>query len=347
MYTLAPLEIKEDSMSIKVAINGFGRIGRLALRVAHGNSAFKFVAVNDIVPASTMAHLFKYDSTHGRYNGDVSASENEIRIDGKSIKTFTETDPAKLPWKDLGVDLVLECTGKFTDTAGASKHLSAGAKKVIISAPCKEKDTPTFVYGVNHETYRPSEHHIVSNASCTTNCLAPVAKVLNDAFTIERGFMTTIHAYTNDQRILDAPHKDLRRARTAGASQIPTTTGAAKAVGLVLPELKGRLDGMAIRIPITNVSCVDLVAVCQKPVTAESVNDALKKAADGPMKNILRYCDEPLVSVDFLGETHSSIVDALSTKASGNLVKVLAWYDNEIGFCHRMMDLAQYMGKSF
>lgn len=334
-------------MSIKVAINGFGRIGRLALRVAHGNSGFKFVAVNDIIPAQTMAHLFKYDSTHGRYNGEVVASENELRVDGKSIKTLTETDPTKLPWKDLGVDLVLECTGRFTDIAGASKHLSAGAKKVIISAPCKEKDVATFVYGVNHETYRPSEQHIVSNASCTTNCLAPVAKVLHDTFTIERGFMTTIHAYTNDQRILDAPHKDLRRARTAAVSQIPTTTGAAKAVGLVLPELKGKLDGMAIRVPTTDVSCVDLVAVCQKPMTAESVNEALKKAANGPMKNILRYCDEPLVSVDFLGESHSSIVDALSTKVFENMVKIIAWYDNEIGFCYRMMDLAQYMGKSF
>ncbi len=332
-------------MSIKIAINGFGRIGRLALRVAHSNSAFKFIAINDIIPAASMAHLFKYDSTHGIYKGEISSSENEIRLNGKSIKTFNETDPSKLPWKDLGVDIVLECTGKFTDMASASKHLSAGAKKVIVSAPCKEKDAPTFVYGVNHETYKPSEHHIISNASCTTNCLAPIAKVINDNFTIEYGLMTTIHAYTNDQRILDAPHKDLRRARTAAVSQIPTTTGAAKVVGLILPELKGKLDGMAIRIPTTNVSCVDLVATCAKPVTVESVNAALKKASEGQMKNIIRYCEEPLVSVDFLGDTHSAIVDALSTKVLGNLIKILAWYDNEIGFCHRMMDLTQYIGK--
>jgi glyceraldehyde 3-phosphate dehydrogenase len=267
-------------------------------------------------------------------------------VNGKKIPTLNEMDPTKLPWKDLGADIVLECTGKFVDTAGASKHLAGGAKKVIVSAPAKEKDTPTFVYGVNHESYRPSDQHVVSNASCTTNCLAPVAKVLHENFGIERGFMTTIHAYTNDQRVVDGPHTDLRRARAAAVSQIPTTTGAAKAVGLVLPDLKGRLDGMAIRVPTANVSLVDLVVVCSKPATAESVNAALKKASEGSLKGILEYCDEPLVSVDFMGDIHSSIVDALSTKVIDNMVKVLAWYDNEIGFCHQMMNLAKYMGKS-
>ena len=333
-------------MALRIGINGFGRIGRLALRVAANDSSVEFVGINDLIPPATMAHLFKYDSTHGRFKGEASSGERDITVNGKKIPTFSETDPAKLPWKDLKADIVLECTGRFVDTAGASKHLTAGAKKVIISAPSKEKDTPTFVYGVNHESYKPSEHHIVSNASCTTNCLAPVAKVLHENFSIERGFMTTIHAYTNDQRVVDGPHKDLRRARAAAVSQIPTTTGAAKAVGLVLPDLKGKLDGMAIRVPTANVSLVDLVLICSKPVTAESVNDALKKAAQGPMKGILEFCEEPLVSVDFMGDTHSSIVDALSTKTIGNMVKVLAWYDNEIGFCHRMLDLAKHMGKS-
>jgi glyceraldehyde 3-phosphate dehydrogenase len=240
---------------------------------------------------------------------------------------------------------VLECTGIFVKAADASKHLNAGAKKVIISAPAKEKETPTFVYGVNHENYSPDEHHVVSNASCTTNCLAPIAKVVHENFTIERGLMTTIHAYTNDQRILDAPHKDLRRARSGAISQIPTTTGAAKAVGLVLPDLAGKLDGMAIRVPTPNVSCVDLVAVCQKPITAESVNEALKREANGSLKNIMAFSEEPLVSVDFNGESHSSIVDGLSTKVIDNMVKIIGWYDNEIGFCYRMMDLVHYMGK--
>lgn len=332
-------------MALKIGINGFGRIGRLALRVAAGDSSVEFVGINDVIPPATMAHLFKYDSTHGRFKGESSATEKTLIINGKKIPTFGETDPAKLPWKDLRADIVLECTGIFVDTAGASRHLAAGAKKVIISAPCKDKDSPTFVFGVNHESYKPAEHNVVSNASCTTNCLAPVAKVLHESFTIERGFMTTIHAYTNDQRVADGPHKDLRRARAAAVSQIPTTTGAAKAVGLVLPDLKGKLDGMSIRIPTANVSCVDLVAVCSKPITAESVNAALKKAAQGPLKGILDYCEEPLVSVDFMGETHSAVVDALSTKVIDNMVKIIAWYDNEIGFCHRMIDLAKYMGK--
>ena len=333
-------------MAIRIGINGFGRIGRLALRVTANDSSFEFVGINDVIPASTMAHLFKYDSTHGRFNGQVAATEKEMIVNGKKISTLNEMDPTKLPWKDLKADIVLECTGKFVDTIGASKHLAGGAKKVIISAPCKEKDAPTFVYGVNHESYRPSDHHVVSNASCTTNCLAPVAKVLHENFQIERGFMTTIHAYTNDQRVVDGPHKDLRRARAAAVSQIPTTTGAAKAVGLVLPDLKGKLDGMAIRVPTANVSLVDLVVVCSKPATAESVNAALKKASEGYLKGILEYCDEPLVSVDFMGNIHSSIVDALSTKVIGNMIKVLAWYDNEIGFCHQMMNMAKYMGKS-
>ncbi len=332
-------------MTLKIGINGFGRIGRLAMRVAASDSSVEFVGINDLIPPATMAHLLKYDSTHGRFKGNISASEKEITVNGKKIPTFAETDPTKLPWKDLNVDIVLECTGKFVDTAGASKHLAAGAKKVIISAPCKDKDSPTYVYGVNHESYKP-EQNVVSNASCTTNCLAPVAKVLHENFTIEKGFMTTIHAYTNDQRVVDGPHKDLRRARAAAVSQIPTTTGAAKAVGLVLPDLKGKLDGMAIRIPTANVSCVDLVVECAKPLTAESVNAALKKAAQGPLKGILDFCEEPLVSVDFMGETNSSVVDALSTKAIGNMVKIIAWYDNEIGFCYRMIDLAKHMGKT-
>jgi len=332
-------------MALRIGINGFGRIGRLALRVAAGDSSVEFVGINDLIPPATMAHLFKYDSTHGRFKGEAFATEKDLIVNGKKIPTFGETDPAKLPWKDLRADIVIECTGKFVDTAGASKHLAAGAKKVIISAPCKDKDSQTFVYGVNHEKYNPAEQHVVSNASCTTNCLAPVAKVLHESFTIERGFMTTIHAYTNDQRVVDGPHKDLRRARAAAISQIPTTTGAAKAVGLVLPDLKGKMDGMSIRIPTANVSCVDLVAVCSKPMTAETVNAALKKAAQGSLKGILDYCEEPLVSVDFMGETHSAVIDALSTRVIDNMVKIIAWYDNEIGFCHRMMDLAKYMGK--
>lgn len=332
-------------MTLRIGINGFGRIGRLALRVAANDPSVEFVGINDLIPPATMAHLFKYDSTHGRFKGEASAGEKDLSVNGKRIPTYSETDPTKLPWKDLKADIVLECTGKFVDTAGASKHLTAGAKKVIISAPCKDKDSPTYVYGVNHESYDPSQN-VVSNASCTTNCLAPVAKIIHDNFTIERGFMTTIHAYTNDQRVVDGPHKDLRRARAAAVSQIPTTTGAAKAVGLVLPALKGKLDGMAIRVPTANVSLVDLVLTCAKPVTAETINAALKKAAQGPLKGIMEFCEEPLVSVDFMGDTHSSIVDGLSTKTIDNMVKVLAWYDNEIGFCYRMLDLAKHMGKS-
>lgn len=333
-------------MALRIGINGFGRIGRLALRVIVQTKAVECVGVNDIVPAATMAHLFKYDSTHGIFAGEVSSTETSLSVNGRPIPITCEKDPSALPWKKAGCDVALECTGLFTDKEAASRHLAAGAKRVIVSAPCKDKDgVPTFVYGVNHEKFNPSTDYVVSNASCTTNCLAPVAKVLNDSFGIDRGFMTTIHAYTNDQRVVDGPHKDLRRARSAGVSQIPTTTGAARAVGLVLPDLAGRLDGMAIRVPTANVSLVDLVAILKKTATAEEVNQAFKAAADGPLKKIIQYCTEELVSVDFNGNTHSAIVDAPSTKAIGNLVKVIAWYDNEIGFCHRMIQMAQHIGR--
>lgn len=332
-------------MAIRIGINGFGRIGRLALRLIAENRNIECAGINDLIPAATMAHLFKYDSTHGRFKGTVSSTEKSITINGRTIDVSSEKDPSLLPWKKLGADIVLECTGKFTSLEGASKHLSAGAKKVILSAPSKDKDTPTFVYGVNHENYKPKEQHVVSNASCTTNCLAPVAKVLHENFGIERGFMTTIHAYTNDQVVVDGPHKDLRRARAAAVSQIPTTTGAAKAVGLVLPELKGKLDGMAIRVPTPNVSIVDLVTILNKPASAEQINAALKSAAEGELKGILDYCTDPCVSVDFMGSDYASIVDALSTKAIDNMAKVLAWYDNELGFCHQMVRFMEYVGK--
>lgn len=331
-------------MTVRVGINGFGRIGRLALRVMAEDKNFECVGINDIVPAPTMAHLFKYDSVHGRFNGEVKSTENSITVNGMTIPVWAEKDPSALPWKDKNCDVVLECTGKFVDKEGASKHIAGGAKRVIISAPSKDKaGVPTFVFGVNHENFKASDT-VLSAASCTTNCLAPVTKVLNDAFGIERGFMTTIHAYTNDQRVVDSPHKDLRRARAAAVSQIPTTTGAAKAVGLVLPELAGKLDGLAIRVPTANVSLVDLVAVVAKPATAEEVNAALKKASEGSLKGVLRFCEEPLVSVDFMGESHPSIVDAALTRANGNMVKVFAWYDNEMGFTQQMMKLASYIG---
>jgi glyceraldehyde 3-phosphate dehydrogenase len=332
-------------MAVKVAINGFGRIGRNFLRVCRGIGDIEIVAVNDLTDSKTLAHLLKYDSIHGIFPGDVSAAEGSISVDGKSIKVLAETDPSKLPWKDLGVEIVLESTGRFTDKEGASKHLGAGAGWAIISAPAKGPDA-TVCMGVNEETLDPSKHKVISNASCTTNCLAPIAKVLNDEFGIERGLMTTIHSYTNDQRILDLPHKDLRRARAAAVSMIPTTTGAAKAVGIVLPELQGRLDGMSIRVPTPNVSVVDLVAALKKDVTADKVNAALKKAADGPMKGILMYTEEPVVSIDFNGNPHSSIVDALVTKVlEGKMVKVLSWYDNEWGYSTRLKDLMLYIQK--
>lgn len=332
-------------MAVKVAINGFGRIGRNFMRVCKGVGDIEIVAINDLTDSTTLAHLLKYDSVHGIFQGEVSAADGSINVDGKNIKVFAETEPSNLPWKDLGVDIVLESTGRFTNKEGASKHLSAGAGWAVISAPAKEPDA-TVCMGVNEKTLDPSKHKVISNASCTTNCLAPIAKVLNDEFGIESGLMTTIHSYTNDQRILDLPHKDLRRSRAAALSMIPTTTGAAKAVGLVLPELQGRLDGMAIRVPTPNVSVVDLVATLKKDVTAESVNAALKKAADGPMKGILMYTEEPVVSIDFNGNPHSSIVDAQVTKVlEGKMVKVLSWYDNEWGYSTRLKDLMLYIQK--
>jgi glyceraldehyde 3-phosphate dehydrogenase len=331
-------------MSIRVGINGFGRIGRLVFRAAQGKN-IEIVGINDLTDAGTLAHLLKYDSIHGRYRGEVKAAEGAIVVDGRRIPVSAERDPAKLPWKQLGATLVVESTGHFTDRAGAGKHLEAGAERVIISAPAKDPDA-TIVLGVNDSDYKPGTHKIVSNASCTTNCLAPVAKVLDETFGIENGWMTTIHAYTNDQVTLDFPHKDLRRARAAGVSMIPTSTGAAKAIGEVLPGLKGRLDGYAMRVPTSDVSVVDLSVKLKKKTDAESINAAMKAAADGPLKGILQYCDEPLVSVDFLGNPHSSILDALSTKVmDGTFAKVLSWYDNEWGYSNRVVDLVLLMGR--
>ena len=338
-------------MAIKVGINGFGRIGRNVLRCAiergefevalvnHKSRRLDFKAINDLTYAQTLAHLLKYDSVHGVLNADVSATEDTIVVNGKEIKVFAEGDPSKLPWGELGVDIVIESTGRFTKGPDAAKHIEAGAKKVIISAPGKEVDA-TIVMGVNDSIYDPSKHHILSNASCTTNCLAPVAKVVNDHFGIVKGLMTTVHSYTNDQQILDLPHKDLRRARAAGMSIIPTTTGAAKAVALVLPELQGKLNGFAMRVPTPNVSVVDLVVELAKPATAEEINSTLKAAAEGPMKGILEFNPLPLVSRDFNGNRNSSIVDGLSTMVIGDMAKVIAWYDNEWGYSNRVLDLA-------
>ncbi|HHN65082.1 MAG TPA: type I glyceraldehyde-3-phosphate dehydrogenase [Nitrospirae bacterium] len=333
-------------MAVKVGINGFGRIGRNFFRASMNQTDFEIVAINDLTDARTLAHLLKYDSVHGIFSADVQAADDSIVVNGRTIKVTAIKDPAELPWKELGVDFVIESTGVFRDKASASKHLEAGASWVIITAPAKEPDI-TVCIGVNEDRIDPSSHRIISNASCTTNCLAPVAKVLNDSFGIVRGLMTTIHSYTNDQRILDLPHKDLRRARAAAMNMIPTTTGAAKAVGLVLPELKGRLDGMAIRVPTPNVSVVDLVAELQKDVTAEDVNAALKAASEGQLKGIMEYSEEPLVSMDLNGNDHSSIVDATVTKVIENrMVKVLAWYDNEWGYSSRLRDLIQYIIKN-
>ncbi len=329
-------------MGVKVAINGFGRIGRLVFRAAFGDPDVEFVGINDITDAKTLAHLLKYDSVHGIFDAQVGHTQDSIVVDGKEIKVTAIKDPAQLPWEDLGVDVVIEATGLFRDRASASKHLQAGAKKVIITAPAKEPDI-TVVLGVNEREYDPANHHIISNASCTTNCLAPVAKVLDENFGIVRGFMTTVHAYTNDQRILDLPHKDLRRARAAAMSMIPTTTGAAVAVGLVLPHLKGKLDGLAVRVPTPDVSLVDLVVQVSKETSVEEVNGALKAAGEGELRGILRFCEEPLVSIDFMGDPHSSIVDASSTFANGDMVKVLSWYDNEWGYSHRVYDLVKYI----
>ncbi|MBN2088323.1 type I glyceraldehyde-3-phosphate dehydrogenase [candidate division KSB1 bacterium] len=332
-------------MSIKVGINGFGRIGRNVLRAAakYQKKNFEFVAVNDLTDAQTLAHLLKHDSTFGHFEGTVQVEGDTIVVNGKKIKVFAEKDPANLPWGQLGVDYVVEATGIFRDKEKAGKHITGGAKKVIITAPGKSPDN-TVVMGVNHKTYDPKNHNIISNASCTTNCLAPVAKVVLDNFGIKRGLMTTIHAYTNDQNILDLPHKDLRRARTAGLSMIPTTTGAAAAVGLVLPALKGKLDGGAIRVPTANVSIVDVTFELEKAATAEEINAALVKAADGELKGILSYSNEELVSIDFNGNPNSSIVDLKLTKVmEGNMVKIFSWYDNEWGFSCRVLDLLEYM----
>lgn len=329
-------------MSLKVAVNGFGRIGRMVFRAGFNRNDIEFVAVNDLTDPQTLAHLIKYDSVHGVLEADVSSTEHSLIVNGKEIEIYKEKEPSKLPWKDNGVETVFECTGLFRDRDKASGHLEAGASKVIISAPAKGPDI-TLVMGVNHQEYDPQKHHVVSNASCTTNCLAPPCKVLMERFGIEKGLMTTTHSYTGDQRLLDFPHKDLRRARAAAVSMIPTTTGAAKAVSLVLPQLEGKLNGMSIRVPTPNVSVVDLVAQLSRPATVEDVNSAMKEAAENELKGILLYCEEPLVSIDFNGSPASSIVDAPSTMAIGDMVKVLAWYDNEFGYSNRMVDLAVYM----
>ncbi|MCK9221659.1 MAG: type I glyceraldehyde-3-phosphate dehydrogenase [Limnochordia bacterium] len=332
-------------MAIKIAINGFGRIGRNVLRGAFKDPDLEFVAINDLTDAKTLAHLLKYDSVHGIFDAEVSATDNAIVVDGKEIKIFSEKNPAVLPWKELGVDVVVESTGVFRKRDQAQWHLDAGAKKVIITAPAKNEDI-TIVMGVNEAQYDPANHHVVSNASCTTNCLAPVAKVVHENFGIKRGFMTTVHSYTNDQQILDLPHKDLRRARAAAMSIIPTTTGAAVAVGLVLPELKGKLDGFAMRVPTPDVSIVDLTCELEKTATAEEINAALKKAADGPLAGVLGYTEDPLVSMDYKGNSNSAIVDGqLTNTLGGNFVKVVAWYDNEWAYSLRVADLAKFMAK--
>jgi glyceraldehyde 3-phosphate dehydrogenase len=333
-------------MSIKVGINGFGRIGRNVLRACWEDRDFEFVAVNDITSAHTLAHLLKYDSVHGRFAQPVTAEKDGLVIGGRKVRALSERDPAKLPWGELGVQVVLECSGLFTSKDKAAVHLAGGAKKVLISAPGKGVDL-TICYGVNHTSYRKNDHHVLSNASCTTNCLAPVAKVLHEHFGIRRALMTTVHSYTNDQRILDLPHSDLRRARAAALSMIPTTTGAARAVGEVLPELKGRLDGMAVRVPTANVSLVDLVAELEKKTTEAEINQAMQAAAEGPLKGVLAYCTEPLVSIDFNGSPFSSIFDAELTKVmDGNFIKILSWYDNEWGFSKRMGDVTKLIGGS-
>ncbi len=326
-------------MSMRVAINGFGRIGRMVLRAASRSNAIEVVAINDLTDAATLAHLFKYDSVHGAFPDTVEHTADSLIINGKAIKIFAVRNPAELPWKDEKIDVVLESTGLFTARDKAELHLQAGAKKVVISAPATNEDI-TIVMGVNDNLYDPAKHNIISNASCTTNCLAPVAKVLHETFGIEKGLVTTVHSYTNDQNILDLPHKDLRRARAAALSMIPTTTGAAKAVSLVLPELKGKLDGMAIRVPTPNVSVIDLVATVSTNTTAAKINEALKAASETTLKGVLGFCEEPLVSIDFNGNPLSSIVDASCTKVmADNMIKVISWYDNEAGFSNRVVDL--------
>ncbi len=328
-------------MTTRVAINGFGRIGRLYLRAALKRGAdLEIAAVNDVTDAATLAHLMKYDSVHGIWPGEVSASEGELLIDGHRIKVLSASDISLLPWRELGVDVVLECTGRYTERTKAAAHLDRGAKKVLISAPVKDCDL-TVVVGVNDADYDPTQHHIVSLASCTTNCLAPVAKVLLDSFGIEQGFMTTVHAYTNDQRILDLPHKDLRRARAAAVSVIPTSTGAARAIGSVIPELKGKLDGFALRVPVPDGSVVDFVVTLEKAASVEEINQAVKAAAEGPMAGVLEYTEAPLVSSDIVGNSHSSVFDSKLTMAMGRQAKIVAWYDNEWGFANRMVDMSE------
>ena len=330
-------------MTIRVGINGFGRIGRLVFRGALADPNIEIVAVNDLTDAKTLAHLLKYDTNHGTLQAEVSAEGDNIVVNGKKIKVYAERDPKNIPWGELGVEYVVESTGIFRKRDQAQWHIDAGAKKVIITAPAKGEDI-TIVMGVNEDKYDPANHHVLSNASCTTNCLAPVAKVIHEAFGIKEGLMTTVHAYTNDQRILDLPHSDLRRARAAAMNIVPTTTGAAAAVGLVLPELKGKLDGFAMRAPVSTVSVVDLVVTTEKPVTAEAANAELKKAAEGKLKGILAFEEAPLVSTDFMGNSNSSIVDAALTKTMGeNMLKVVAWYDNEWGYSMRVVDLIRYM----
>lgn len=332
-------------MSVKIAINGFGRIGRLVFRAGYQNKNVEFVAVNDLADAKTLAHLLKYDSTHGILDADISVANNAIIIDGKELKTFSVREPETLPWRDLGVDVVLESTGKFTDKTGAGKHMEAGAKKVVVSAPAKNPDV-TFVLGVNQEVYDKNKHHIISMGSCTTNCLAPIVKILHQEFGVEYGLMTTIHSFTNDQVVVDEPHRDLRRARAAALSMIPTTTGAARAIAEVIPEMKGKLDGLAIRVPTPNVSLVDFVATLSKSTTRNEINDKFREYAQSAMKGILACSEEELVSKDFNGNRHSSIVDMPNTTViGGNMVKILSWYDNEWGFSNRMLELLSFIMK--
>lgn len=334
---------------LRVGINGFGRIGRVTLRLLWDNPNFEVVAINDLTPTEQNAHLLSYDSVHGRFNHTVTADKGALNIDGKALKVFSQRDPSEIPWKDLGTDLVFECTGAFTDYNGASKHLKAGAKRVIVSAPVKdENEIRTFVYGINHELYDSSKDLVVSNASCTTNCLAPVVKVLNDRFKVTRGLMTTIHSYTNDQRILDLGHSDLRRMRAGALNMIPTSTGAAKAVSLVIPELKGKLTGLSVRVPTPNVSLVDFVADLGRSTTVEEVNSAFQEASQsGPLKGILQAVKEPLVSSDYNGQKFSSSIDLQATMVvDGSMVKVLSWYDNETGFSQRMLDFASWIGRT-
>ncbi|HEY5527884.1 MAG TPA: type I glyceraldehyde-3-phosphate dehydrogenase [Thermoleophilia bacterium] len=328
-------------MSTRVGINGFGRIGRLYLRAAlKRGSALEIVAVNDLTDAPTLAHLFKYDSIHGVWPGEVSATDDGLMVDGHHIKVLSAADISLLPWRELGVDVVVECTGRYTERGKAAAHLDQGAKKVLISAPAKDCDL-TVVVGVNDSEYDPTQHHIISNASCTTNCLAPVVKVLLDSFGIEQGFMTTVHAYTNDQRILDLPHKDLRRARAAALSIIPTSTGAARAIGTVIPETKGKLDGFAMRVPVPDGSVVDFVVTLEKAASIDEINSAMRAAAEGPLAGVLEYTEEPIVSIDIIGNPHSSIFDSKLTMVNGRQAKVVCWYDNEWGFANRMVDLSE------